>query len=174
MVISDRFLCIVSGLARRVTTLQTMQFILLQETCMSILITLKPIFKPPIKTKPSLFQITVWPENATSHYMNQRWPSLVKPIGVTKPRQIDATLLNTNRYDIFFKTTGLFNLIVHRKLIFTWKTCENSSIIAITSHERHGITVHKTPAVWSNRTFFLYERDITSRYRPALTATRYQ
>ena len=52
---------------------------------MIIQISLKFIPKGPIDNMPALIQILAWRRMATSHYLNQWWPSLLTHICVTRP-----------------------------------------------------------------------------------------
>ena len=52
---------------------------------MIIQISLKFIPKGPIDNMPALIQILAWRRMATSHYLNQWWPSLLTHVCVTRP-----------------------------------------------------------------------------------------
>ena len=60
-------------------------------------ISLKFVPKGPIDNIPALVQIIAWREQATSHYLNQWWPSSTTHICVTRPQWVKSLRLRLNR-----------------------------------------------------------------------------
>ena len=54
--------------------------------CISIEISLNPIIQFPIINIPPLVKIMAWRRQATSHFLNQSWPSWLTHICVTRPQ----------------------------------------------------------------------------------------
>ena len=58
-----------------------------ENNCILIEISLKCVPRDSIIHMPALVRIIVWHRQATSHYLKQRWPSLLTHICVTRPQR---------------------------------------------------------------------------------------
>ena len=50
--------------------------------------------RDPTDDKSTLVQVMAWCRQATSHYLNQRWPRSPKPYGVTRPQWVNILQLH--------------------------------------------------------------------------------
>ena len=53
--------------------------------------------------KSTLVQVMAWCRQATSHYLNQCWPSSMSPYGVTRPQWVNGILENTLHIQMKFQ-----------------------------------------------------------------------
>ena len=102
---------------------------------MSIKISLKFIPKCAIDNKSALVQVMAWHRQATSHYLNQCWPSSVTHICGTRGRWVNTMNTSSNRFSILIKRPEISKFL--EKLLALWPVKNLPGSVDFTKHWSH-------------------------------------